>query len=102
MKYYSIPDITASYGISAPVLKQKIMSGQIQAKKQRTSYSNEKVSYASSNTAKNASQYQESFLTPSTTKNYSAKRKKEGGRCTNDKRIAGVQVQGQAGTHGRA
>ena len=43
MKYYSIPDITASYGISAPVLKQKIMSGQIQAKKQRTSYSNEKM-----------------------------------------------------------
>ena len=43
MKYYSIPDITASYRISAPVLKQKIMKGQIQAKKQRTSYSNEKM-----------------------------------------------------------
>lgn len=43
MKYYSIPDITASYGISAPVLKQKVMRGEIQAKKQRTSYSNEKM-----------------------------------------------------------
>ena len=43
MKYYSIPDITASYKISSPVLKQKIMKGQIQAKKQRTSYSNEKM-----------------------------------------------------------
>ena len=43
MKYYSIPDVTASYKISAPELKQKIMSGEIQAKKQRTSYSNEKM-----------------------------------------------------------
>ena len=43
MKYYSIPDVTASYGISAPTLKQKIMRGEIQAKKQRTSYNNEKM-----------------------------------------------------------
>ena len=43
MKYYSIPDITASYRISPSVLKQRIMSGQIQAKKQRTSYNNEKM-----------------------------------------------------------
>ena len=43
MKYYSIPNITASYRISSPVLKQKIKSGQIEAKRQRTSYSNEKM-----------------------------------------------------------
>ena len=43
MKYYSIPDITASYGICAPTLKAKIMRGEIQAKKQRTSYTNNKM-----------------------------------------------------------
>lgn len=42
-KHYSIPDITASYRISSLTLKQKIMRGEIQAKKQRTSYNNEKM-----------------------------------------------------------
>ena len=39
-KYYSIPDIVASYGISSPTLKNKIRNGEIRAQKQPTSYTN--------------------------------------------------------------
>ncbi|MBR1436954.1 MAG: hypothetical protein IJ587_00320 [Synergistaceae bacterium] len=41
IKHYSIPDIVASYGISTPTLKNKIRNGEIQAKRQPTSYTNE-------------------------------------------------------------
>ena len=42
--WYSIPDVTASHKICRATLIQKIMRGEIQAKKQRTSYYNEEMS----------------------------------------------------------